>query len=171
MPDKLSRVEILDELTEHHGFAAHDVFLLPLVPLVEMVLVDGAAQQAEMEILTDYAAQLLDCLKEQAQGVEVVHPEQATRFLNRLFAIGSDHARLKRLRKLCLRLIQLNSDRQWVMGQEQTLLEYCLDIAAASVLEYPYAARGRIVEQEKLLLADLVRSLSYTGRQVRPGLD
>ncbi len=106
MPDRLSRVEILDELTERHGFAAHDVFLLPLVPLVEMVLVDGAAQQAEMAILTDFAAQLLDCLREQAAGVEVVQPEQATRFLNHLFAIGADRARLKRLRQLCLRLIQ-----------------------------------------------------------------
>ena len=160
------RAEIVQELSEQHGFDEVDVLLLPLVPLIEMVLADGKIQQAEIDILKDYTLRLLVSLKEQSDGMAVVPKARAADFINRLLCLAPDSERIKRLRHLCLRLIQLDSNARSVAEQERTLLEYCLDIAAASVVGYPYSIRGRVVQPEKRLLAELIRDMKYTERFV-----
>ena len=169
MTDLPSRTDIVKELTEQHGFDEIDILLLPLVPLVEMVIADGRVQQAEIDILKDYTLRLLVCLKEQSDGMAVVPKSRASDFISRLLMPTPDSERLKRLRQLCLKLIQVSNDTQWAIAQERTLLEYCIDIAAASVVGYPYSIRGRVIEPEKRLLAELVRDMKYTERLVSSG--
>ena len=164
--DSRARAEIVQELSELHGFDELDVLLLPLVPLVEMVVADGRVQQAEIDILKDYTLRLLVALKEQSDGMAVVPKARAADFINRMLCLPPNSERIKRLRHPCLRLIQLDSNARSVAEQERTLLEYCLDIAAASVVGYPYSIRGRVVQPEKRLLAELIRDMKYTERFV-----
>ena len=155
----LDRQAILYEIVHEHGLDPLDFYLLPLMPLIEVCWADGKIQKAEAELLLDFTRRWLSLLRQDAGGENIVSIQQAQRFIDRFMKQRPPQAELERLRELAIHMLEQNSDEARVKQNERTVLEYCIDIAAAAVNSYPYEIRGRVMEEEKALLLELMHSM------------
>lgn len=161
---RLDRQGILYELVHTHQLDPLDYYLLPLMPLMEVCWADGRVQQAEAELLLDFTRRWLNLLRRDAGGETIVDTAHAQRFIDRFMRIPPDPEEIVRLRELAINMLELNSDEQRVKQNERTVLEYCIDIAAAAVNDYPYEIRQRVMHEEKDLLLELMHAM-----QIDPG--
>lgn len=155
----LDRQAIIDELVNHHGLEPLDFYLLPLIPLVEIAWADGRIQKAEAALLLDFTRRWLALLRHDAGDEDVVTTARAQRFIDRFVKQRPDPDELTRLRELAVHMLEQNSDAERVQRNERSVLEYCIDIAAAAVQSYPYEIRGRVMQDEKELLVELMHSM------------
>lgn len=165
---KLDRQAILYELVHTHGLDPLDYYLLPLMPLMEICWADGRVQQAEASLLLDFTRRWLNLLQRDADGETVVEASQAQRFIDRFMRVPPDREEITRLRELAINMLELNSDEQRVKQNERTVLEYCIDIAAAAVKDYPYEIRGRVMHEEKDLLLELMHAMQIDPETTVP---
>lgn len=155
----MNRQDILNEIVNEHGLDPLDIYLLPLIPLIEVIWADGRAQQAEVDLLLDFTRRWLELLKEDAGGDTVISAAQARKFLERFLRQRPSTILLERLRELGLDVLAQNSNQGQVIQRSRTILEYCIDIAAATVKTYPYGPRERVMDQEKHLLLEFMHSM------------
>lgn len=168
MPDKppLDRQLLLHELVHDHGLEPLDYYLLPLIPLIEVCWADGRVQKSEAALLIDFTRRWLALLKTDAGGETIVGIPQAQAFIDRFMKTRPDPVLLQRLRELAVNMLELNSDRARVNQNERTVLEYCIDIAAAAVSSYPYEARERVMDEEKELLLELMHAMQIDPYEI-----
>ncbi len=164
----LSREEILQEIVNNHDLSPQHIYLLDLIPLIEMIWADGKTQDAEISLLYDYVIRHLAELNNEAGGEDIVTVDDANAFLDRFLATRPDPALLKSLRELALTLSQQHSDPQRTANRGNNLLNFCLDIAAAAVAEYPYEKHDRVMESEKRLLTEIMFSLRLSSNRDAP---
>ena len=155
----MTRQEILDEIVREHGLEPLDIYLLPLVPLIEVIWADKRVQQQEVDLLVDFARQWLARLRADAGGDTLITAQRAHAFIHRFIDQPPPPALLERLRQLSLQLLAQNSDQAQAEFWQRTVLEYCIDIAAATVPSYPYALRERVVPKEKELLLEIMGAM------------
>lgn len=151
-----------DQLAQEYDLKPADFYLLDLIPLIEMMWIDGKNQAGELKILYQFVIEHI-ALLDQAAGMEVVSIDEANDFLDR-FAHSKPSPHL------------LNELRQLVTGSETAsdqrklnILEYCLDISAACVSTYPYKNRERIMTLEKQFLLKLMEEFKiplHVSREV-----
>jgi hypothetical protein len=67
---------------------------------------------------------------------------------------------LQDLREACYLKLEKNPSINQSLDSKQAIIDYCMDIAAACVKNYPYKFDERIVKQEKDLLTEIVNNLS-----------
>jgi hypothetical protein len=79
--DTLTRDEALAELARR-GLKGTDVYLLDVLPLVEMAWSDGTVQDAERQVIYAFLEDHLDTLNREA-GVQLVTRPQALRLVQR----------------------------------------------------------------------------------------
>ena len=151
--------ENIHKLLEEHGLQPRELYLLPLIPLIELMWADGVIQPAEVSILYDQVTRHLAELHSSADGEEIVTVSEAEAFLDRFLNEAPDPEKLRELRQLSLRLMDSGSDRHGVERRKRELFDSCLDIAAAAVTNYPYGKRDRIIAGEKKLLRELFAGL------------
>ena len=151
--------ENIQELLDEHGLQTRELYLLPLIPLIELMWADGVIQPAEVSILYDQVTHHLAELHTSADGEEIVTVSEAEAFLDRFLNNPPDPQKMRELRQLSLRLLDAGSDRQGVERRKRELFDSCLDIAAAAVINYPYGKRDRIIASEKALLRELFAGL------------
>jgi hypothetical protein len=142
-------------LVDEFGLKPEYVYLLPLVPLIEIMWADGKVQPAEISILYECVTRHLADLHTAAGGEEVVGVEEAEAFLDHFLKAEPDPEVLRRLRELTVELLNATAPE----SQRRTLLDNCLDIAAVAVSAYPYGRRDRVMAAEKALLHELFNSL------------
>lgn len=163
----LTREEILREIVTNYDLKPHHIYLLDLIPLIEMIWADGKAQSSETSLLYEYVVRHLAELGNEAGGEDVISIEEVNAFLDRFLSVRPDPTLLKKLRELALTLNQQHSEPQTSHRRGTTLLNFCLDIAAAAVKDYPYGKHERIMEAEKRLLMEIMSALSLLpDRQV-----
>lgn len=155
----MDRQAILHELVHEHQLHALDYYLLPLIPLIEVSWADGRVQKSEAGLLLDFTRRWLALLRDDAGGETIVSISQAQNFIDRFVKARPDPALIGRLRELAVNMLELNSDKARVKQNERTVLEYCIDIAAAAVSSYPYEARERVMNEEKALLLELMHAM------------
>lgn len=155
----MDRQAIHHELVHEHQLDALDYYLLPLIPLIEVCWADGRVQKSEAGLLVDFTRRWLALLRDDAGGEAIVSISQAQNFIDRFVKARPDPALIGRLRELAVNMLELNSDRARVKQNERTVLEYCIDIAAAAVSSYPYEARERVMNEEKALLLELMHAM------------
>ncbi|MBE9609483.1 hypothetical protein [Chitinilyticum piscinae] len=148
----MPRQRIIDELVSQYGLNETDVFLLNLVPILEIMWADGKLQDAEISILNEYACEWLAYLAEVADGELIVEPEQINAFIERFTRARPDPELLAGLSQLAFEWINASPKLMRERGKTRELYEYCLDIAAAAVSQYPYGRRARIHEEEHRVL-------------------
>lgn len=172
MPDTppLDRHMLLHELVHEHGLDPLDYYLLPLMPLIEVCWADGQLQRAEAELLLDFTRRWLGLLRQDAGGEDIVSTQQAQRFIDRFMRQRPARSEMERLRELAIQMLELNSDEKRVKQNERTVLEYCIDIAAAAVKSYPYEIRGRVMQEEKALLLELMHTMRIDPDTTLPTL-
>jgi hypothetical protein len=152
--------QTLQILEAEHGITGGQVYLLELIPLIEMVWADGRSQKAEMDLVYRAVLDRMAGLSREAHGEAVVTVEEANAFLDRFLHTRPSPELLRRLRELAGPLVFSDADPAANEQRKDTLLELCMDIAAASVHHYPFGARERFMQAEKDLLLDLMRTLN-----------
>lgn len=157
-PLAVPRLDAHDELASL-GISGADVYLLDTIPLIEMIWADGIAQSAELRLLDEFLEQHVRNVNELAER-EVVTREHAREFVARFLSQRPPAELLHLLRGLYVET-RLSSAPESVRGlRRQAVLDFCLDLGAACVAEYPHGDRQRFCQAEKALFASLVQALS-----------
>lgn len=147
--------DTLESLVSDFGLTPETVYLLPLVPLLEVMWADGVTQPAEVSIFYDCLTRHLAELANEANGEEVVSVEETEQFAHEWLQHPPDAERLRRLSELAVQL--LNTEGK--VETRRTILDNCLDLAAIAVTRYPYERRDRIMSAEKAVLLELIQRL------------
>jgi len=166
-PAILSRGEIIHILETEHGLSGSYIYLLELVPLIEMMWADGRNQDSEIRIIYDYALKHLAALSREAAGEEILEVEEVNEFLERFVHQRPSPALLRTLRQLARSVICEEDGKAIHKRRAQTILEQCLDVAAAAVTHYPYESDERFMCREKELLKELMEELCLSPEAIR----
>lgn len=147
--------DALESLVSDFGLTPETVYLLPLVPLLEVMWADGVTQPAEISIFYDCLTRHLAELANEAGGEEVVSIEAAEQFAHDWLRVRPDPEHLRRLSDLSVQLLNTTGEPE----KRRHILDNCLDLAAIAVTRYPYERRDRIMSAEKAVLVELIRRL------------
>ena len=152
--------EIATFLERDCGLDRKHIYLLELIPLIEMMWADGKNQAAEIQLIHRYALEHLVRLQDAAAGQTVLSAAEADDFLNRLV-----HHRPNPdlLRQLCA-LAQSsafsfhNSDPETRTASRRSVVENCFKIAISNI-HGPTASRERLMAEEERALLNLMAAL------------
>ena len=147
--------DVLESLVSDFDLTPDKVYLLPLIPLIEVMWADGMTQPPEIGVFYDCLTKHLADLSNHADGEEVISIEDAERFANGLLSTRPDPEKLRRLSDLSVQLLNISDEEK----QRRTVVDNCLDLAAIAVTRYPYERRERIMSAEKRVLIALFQSM------------
>lgn len=154
----LTRQEALRELRKY-GIEGPQVYLIDLIPLVEMLWADGQAQVGEVVILSEYLARHVEHVNRIA-GYELLTLEGARAFIKQFLQERPKPELLHALRRLIAPVRLSGSDTSRNESLRDSLLAACLDIASSSVTEYPYRHHDRFNLEEKQCFFEILESLT-----------
>ena len=150
--------EAIEEL-ESYGITGAQIYLIDLIPLIEMIWADGKAQGAEISLLADYLKKHVNHINDLA-GYQALHLEEAKAFVTKFLKNRPDPQLLATLRSFIAPVRLKSSDPVKCDQIKESLLAACLDIASSSVFEYPNGLRDRVTPQEKRCFFEILQSLS-----------
>ncbi len=151
------RQEAVNELKKY-GITGAQIYLIDLIPLIEIIWADGHAQAGEVSILDNYLQKHVEHINEIA-GTEVLTFDKALAFVQRFVNERPDPELLKTLRSFVAPIRLSSSDIESNEALRQSLLAACLDIASSSVIKYPYGINERFNPEEKRCYFEIVESL------------
>jgi hypothetical protein len=153
----LTRQEALEEL-RRYGIEGSQVYLIDLIPLIEILWADGQAQTGEIIILSEYIPRHVEQVNRMA-GYEVLTLESARAFVRQFLQERPTPDLLRSLRSLIAPIRLSGSDTETNKALQESLLAACLDIASSSVTEYPYKHHDRFNLEEKRCFFEILESL------------
>ncbi|HRD67883.1 MAG TPA: hypothetical protein PKY50_17220 [Candidatus Competibacter sp.] len=158
--DALRPEEIAIFLERDCGLNRKYIYLLELIPLIEMMWADGKNQEAEIELVHRYAREHLARLQRAAAGQTVLSLAELGDFFARLV---HNRPNADLLRKLCdlaksSAFAFHNADLETRALGRRDVLDRCLQIAIANI-HGPAANREQLVTEEKRLLLELMVAL------------
>lgn len=145
----------IQKLLDRNNLPHNSVYLLELIPLIEMIWADGKNQEKEVTFLLDFTVKHLANLSKDADGMEVVSVEEANAFIDHFMKQRPSKQLLSDLKSLSIERIKQENNRD----KCQKIVDYCMDIAGACVVEYPYHPSERIRTEEKELIREIVTEL------------
>ena len=154
---QMTREEAIEELRQY-GIEGSDLYLIDVIPLLEILWADGKAQGGEVAVVTNYLKRHVQHINGLAQ-YEVLTEEQATRFVNRFLKQRPEPGLLRTLRSFIAPLRLSGSEPIGSDVLRESLLAACLDIAAISVARYPYGLQDRFNLAEKRCFFEILESL------------
>lgn len=149
--------DILKRLHDEFQLPAESIYLLHLVPLIEVMWADGRSQRAERTLIHEYSMTLQRTWAQKA-GKEVISDQVVQDFFKRFLNQQPPAEELQRLRALLLELP--HSETAEPALRLDTVLDLCLDVAACAVPHYPYGLHERITSEEKRIIKELVVQVS-----------
>ncbi len=145
----------ISALIERYNLKPQHAYLLELIPLIEMIWADGRNQSKEIAIIHEITEKHVCNLNDQADGLTVVSKQDAKEFLSRFLQTRPPAGLLKELRELTFDWL---ADKGKMKDKNDSIISYCLDIAAACATNDNF--NERVVMQEKVLLKDLTKALN-----------
>ncbi len=161
-----TRKEAIENLQEF-GISGPLVYLVDLIPLIEIMWADGKVQAGELEVLNSYLDTHVERINKTA-GCQVLTLEQAHAFIQQFLNARPDPRLLKCLRSLVNPVRLTGSDQESNQALRRSLLSACLDIAASSVCEYPYGLGDRFNAEEKRSFFEIIDSLTASPSGKKP---
>ncbi len=161
----ISRQEAIDQL-RLCGIEGTEVYLIDIIPLIEMIWADGRAQEAEIELLADFLKRHVNHINRIA-GCKLLSLKSAKKFALRFLRKRPDPKLLQLLRNLIKPVRLATSD---ILADDETcmsLLAACLDIASSSVTKYPYGLNDRFNSSEKKCFFEILDSLEGCRKSVQ----
>lgn len=146
------------DILKKHKISGANVYLIDMIPLIEMIWADGRAQEAEINILENYLEHHVNHINIIA-GYEALTFEESRKFVLGFLSTRPDPELLKTLRELIPSIRLSSSDQEANELLQQSLLAVCLDIAASCVSTYPFGLSERFDPREKRCLFDILESL------------
>ena len=156
-PSELTRQEAVEGL-KCHGITGAQVYLIDVIPLIEMIWADGKAQAGEITILEDYLHNHVAHINKLARG-EILTFDGARDFVLQFLRERPDPELLSTLRSLIAPVRLSSSDSAANTALRESLLAVCLDIASSSVIEYPYGLNELFNPAEKQCFFEILESL------------
>lgn len=141
------REEAVREL-ERYGIKGSYLYLIDIIPLIEMIWADGKAQESEIEILYKYLDEHLEKINKTA-GIEVIDKDKANRFAEQFIKKRPSEELLATIRNLYFKILSTSHNESFIQEIKNSLFAACLDIGASSVLAYPYPPGERFNANEK----------------------
>ena len=160
----MTRQEAVRKLAQY-GIEGAEVYLIDLIPLIEMMWADGSIQKTELTVFKSYLDEHVERINRLA-GREVLDGRSAEAFVSRFLQTRPDPALLKTLRSFIPALSGNDSDRGKVLAS--SLLGACLNIAASSASPLPYAQDSRFDPDERRCFFELLESFGRGGRGDSP---
>jgi hypothetical protein len=154
----MTRQEALARLNEF-GIQGEHIYLIDVIPLIEMIWADGYQQTSEVAIFKDYLHHHVDRLN-RLVGYQMITMASAEAFITRFLQQRPDCHLLKTLRSLIPSLCLANSDDTVNQALRDSLLMTCLDIAASAVTHYPYNLAERFCWAEKRCWFEIMDTLN-----------
>lgn len=161
----LDRDEILMALERDFGIEGSMIYLLDVIPLLAVMWADGHNQEHEIELVCDFIDHHRRRLREMAGGLEVVDDETTRRFIERFVDQCPRKDLLQALWELAHPLVFSNADDDENRAHARHILDFCLDVASACVVSYPFEHRERFLREEKEALHDLLATLHIPGNR------
>ena len=152
------REKAIEDLNQF-GITGTQVYLIDLIPLIEMIWADNTIQDGELKILEDHVKRHVDNVNTIA-GCQVLTLSEAQSFIKRFLDQRPDPDLLKCLRELVHPVRLSSSDNETNKALKRSMLSACLDIAASSVTRYPYGIDDRFNPDEKRCFFEILESLS-----------
>lgn len=153
----ITRKDAVDELARH-GIRGADLYLVDVIPLIEMVWADGHTQDGELDILNGFLREHVAHVNKIA-GYAMLTFDHARKFVGAFIEERPDPALLRALRDLIPQARLSSSDEEHNARLRKSMLAACLDIAASSVTNYPYPLRERFNMSEKQCLFEILESM------------
>ncbi|NOQ63227.1 MAG: hypothetical protein GQ582_01790 [Methyloprofundus sp.] len=154
----MDRQLLFEQLAREFDLKPVDFYFLDLIPLIEVMWMDGKNQKGELKILYQFVLEHIAYI-DQAAGTQILTVEDANDFLDRF-------AHNKPPQKLLTELHNIVTQDKGVAEQRKMdILEYCLDISAACVTKYPYGIRDRVQRDEKEFLLKLFAEFNISPEQ------
>lgn len=144
----MDRQQLFEQLAREFDLKPADFYFLDLIPLIEVMWLDGKNQASELKILYQFVLEHIAYV-DQAAGAQVLTVEDANDFLDRFAHNKPPQALLTELHNL------VTQEKGIAEQRKMDILHYCLDISAACVIHYPYGMRERIQRDEKAFLIKL----------------
>lgn len=160
------RQEAIQDL-QRFGISGPLVYLIDLIPLIEISWADGKVQSGELEVLHGYLETHVKRINETA-GCEVLTQAQAQAFIQQFLKKRPAPELLTCLRNLVNPVRMSSSDQESNQALRRSLLSACLDIAASSVCQYPYGLGDRFNANEKRCFFEIVESFVNDKRAEEP---
>ena len=155
----MNRQDAFERLKVNFKLKDSDFYFLELLPLIQMLWADGKNQAGELKILYKYVVEHIAYLDRKA-GIKTITTQDANDFLDRFAHSRPSPQLLNELQE-----ITSLTDTSQDIPRQKTILEYCLDIAAACTTGYPYKPQDRIMLEEKKLLTTLFKELHVSPDQ------
>lgn len=151
-----TRAEALDAL-ERHGITGAQVYLIDLLPLIEMAWADGKVEETELNVLDGYLRKHVAHINDLA-GYEIFSVGAAYAFLHRFLEERPDPELMRTLRTFIHPLRMATSDDTANRSLRDSLLAACLDMGACSITDGPDGPAGFRMP-EKLCFFEILESM------------
>jgi hypothetical protein len=141
------------------GIKGSEIYLIDLIPLIEMIWADGKVQDMEVELINNYLPQHVAAINLMAGDDNFISLKKAKMFVLRYLQNRPDPELLKALRSLVYPVRYSAVSNPLNDALRKSILNLCLDIAAAAVTAYPYNANDRFNLAEKKCYFEILDSL------------
>jgi hypothetical protein len=128
----LTRPEAIDRLQDL-GIQYEQVYLIDLIPLIEMMWSDGALQHRELDVFQAYLEKHVSRMNALA-GYSMLTIETAQAFIQRFLTDRPSTQLLETLRSLIPPIRMGSSEQEDNERLRSSLLQVCLDIATSSTI-------------------------------------
>ena len=162
----MDRQEALNELARI-GISGEKVYLIDLIPLIEMALADGTIQDGEIAVLNLWVQKQVKHINQLA-GYNIITIEDAMKFVDRFLTPEIDTDLLVKMRQCIGPLRLANQEGDYSERLLKRILSGCLEIAAASVTSYPYGIGERINQKEKTLFVEILKTFHRYAPNLMP---
>ena len=153
-----ARKEAVKKL-RRYGIEGVYVYLIDVIPLIEMVWADGTAQDSEIAIIDAYLHEHVNHINMIA-GSDFLSFEEAHDFISGFLRTKPDPEFLKTLRSLVAPVRLSTSDRDFNDAVRESLLATCLDIASSAAAQYPHKLSDRFDPAEKRCFFEILDTLT-----------
>jgi len=140
------------------GIEGERIYLIDVIPLLEMIWADGKAQDVEVALLREFLREHVERVNQTA-GDDILNLPMAFDFVRGFLKERPDPRLMETLRSFVAPVRLASSDGAVNSELRDSLLKACLDIAASAVLSYPYDLHERFNLAEKRCYFEIVRSL------------
>jgi len=151
----MDRQQQFEQIAQEFSLKPEDFYFLDLIPLIEVMWMDGKNQESELNILYQFVLEHIAFI-DKAAGAQVLTVDDANDFLDRFAHQKPPQKLLTDLHNLFAQNIDIGEHHK------MNILEYCLDISAACVIHYPYGMRERVQQNEKKFLLQLFNEFNIS---------
>jgi|SaaInlStandDraft_1057018.scaffolds.fasta_scaffold09644_2 hypothetical protein len=144
---------------ENLGIKGTHIYLIDLLPLIDLMWADGVIQDNEKVIFEVYTQKRIDVINKSFDGAFRLTQKSVEEFFAPFLKKRPDSIMMTAIGDILNAVLMSSSDEQWSDQLRNSLLAAALDIASSNVSKYPYENNERFSLQEKQCFFSLVKNL------------